>query len=117
MLIVSLLANLAYALVFARGMMFALTTSERRQADNCEVAVMMTASLLYVITFISLWVFEPWKLINNSPTSTMFVGFTILNAAYFFRRLEALTIGRERRKDERRGEDVSADRRMRRTPE
>lgn len=117
MLIVSLLTNLAYALVFARGALFAIVTTRRRQADNCEVAFMMTASLLYIICFICIWVFEPWKLMNNSPASTMFVGLTIFNAAYFFRRIEALTIGRERRRDERREEDLRADRRTRRPPE
>ena len=102
MLIVSLVASLACALVFARGASFAMITSDRRQADNCEVA------------FICLWVFESRKMTSNSPYSTMFVGSTIVHAAYFFRRIEALTIGRERRRDERREEDFRADRRTRR---
>lgn len=117
MLIVSLLANLAYAMVFARGAVFAIMTTDRRQADNCEVAFIMAGALVYIVTFICLWLFEPWKMTNNSPYSAMFVGSTIFHAAYFFRRLEALIIGRERRKSERRDEDVSADRRMRRPPE
>lgn len=117
MLLISLLANLAYAAVFARAALFALITNARRQADNCEVAFIMTGAFVYVVTFMGIWVFEPWKMTSNSPFSAMFVGSTIFHAAYFFRRLGALIVGRERRKSERRDEDLSADRRTRRPSE
>lgn len=117
MLIITLAAVMAYAAVIARCALFAIVTSTRRQADNCEVGYILAGALLYVITYICLWLFEPWKMIANSPFSAMFVGVTIFHAAYFFRRIEALTIGRERRKDERREEDSRADRRTRRPPE
>ncbi|NBB11806.1 hypothetical protein [Pseudomonas sp. SLFW] len=114
MLIISLLAFIAFGAVFARGVIFALKPGARRQADNAEVGFMLTGSFCYVIAYICLWVFEPWKLMSNSPWSTMFMGFTIFNAAYFYRRIEAMTIGRERRRRERRTEDHEGRRRDRR---
>lgn len=117
MLIISLLAFVAFGAVFVRGIIFALKPGNRRQADNAEVAFMLTGSFCYVVSFICLWVFEPWKVTNNSTWSTMFMGFTIFNAAYFYRRIEAMTVGRERRKKERRAEDGCADRRERRPDE
>ncbi|PVZ19939.1 MULTISPECIES: hypothetical protein [unclassified Pseudomonas] len=115
MAIVSILALIAFLAVFVNGIRFALMTTHRRQADNCEVGFIMAGALGYVMAFVSIWLCEPWKLTANSPASTMLVGFTIFNAAYFFRRIGALIDGRERRKTERRAEDESADRRVRRS--
>lgn len=102
MLIISLAAVLAYALVLIRCVIFALHPRERRQSDNAEVGYILLSSLLLLISYACLWVFEPWKLINNSTYSAMFVGFTIFNAAYFFRRIGALIAGRDRRRGVRR---------------
>lgn len=117
MLIVSTLALISFVLVFMHGAVFALQTSARRQADNCEVAFMMAVSLCYVMSFTCMWVYEPWKLTANTPPSAMFVGLTVFNAGYFFRRIGALIDGRERRRTERRAEDESGERRVRRPPE
>ncbi|WP_148485278.1 hypothetical protein [Pseudomonas massiliensis] len=117
MLIVSMLALISFVLVFIHGAVFALLPRPRRQADNCEVAFMMAVAFCYVVTFTFLWVYEPWKLTANTPPSAMFVGLTIFNAGYFFRRIGALIDGRERRRNQRRAEDESVDRRVRRPSE
>lgn len=118
MLIVSIAALLAYGLVMLRCALFALDAKPHRQADSAEVGYIVTGSILYVLAYLCLWLFEPWKLITNSPASVMFVMFTIFTAAYFYRRVGALIVGRERRTSERRIEDRDGeDRRVRRPPE
>lgn len=102
MLLISLAAVLAYTLVLIRCAIFAISPRERRQDDNAEVGYILLSSLLLLISYACLWVFEPWKLTNNSTYSAMFVGFTIFNAAYFFRRIGALIVGRDRRRCMRR---------------
>ncbi|WP_263264045.1 hypothetical protein [Pseudomonas sp. RIT-PI-S] len=104
MLLISLAALVAYLLVMLRCIAFAIDTTERRQADNAEVGYILGASLLFLTSYVCLWVFEPWKLTSNSTYSAMFVGFTIFNAAYFFRRVGALIVGRNRRRGPRRAE-------------
>jgi glucan phosphoethanolaminetransferase (alkaline phosphatase superfamily) len=117
MLIVSMLALISFILVFIHGLVFAVLPRPRRQADNCEVAFIMAESFCYVMAFICLWMYEPWKLTANTPPSAMLVGLTIFNAGYFFRRIGALIDGRERRRNQRRAEDDSVDRRVRRPSE
>jgi len=102
MLLISLGAVVAYLLVLIRCVVFALDPKDRRQSDNAEVGYILCSSLLLLISYACLWVFEPWKLTNNSTYSAMFVGFTIFNAAYFFRRVGALIIWRDRRRGVRR---------------
>jgi hypothetical protein len=102
MLIVSIVAMIACALVIARAAHFALVTTDRRQADNAEVGYLLMNSVLYVAAYVYLWLFEPQKLIANSPASIMFVMFTIVSLAYFFRRVGALIDGRNRRRGQRR---------------
>lgn len=102
MILISLGAFLAYLLVMIRCIAFAIDTTDRRQADNAEVGYILCSSLLFLTSYVCLWVFEPWKLTANSTYSAMFVGFTIFNAAYFFRRVGSLIVGRDRRKGVRR---------------
>jgi cbb3-type cytochrome oxidase subunit 3 len=102
MLIVSIAALVAFGLVMARAIFFACRTTDRRQADNAEVAYILMNSILYTAAYIVLWRWEPEKLINNSIPSVMFVMFTIVSAAYFYRRIGALIDGRNRRRTERR---------------
>jgi hypothetical protein len=102
MLIVSIVAMLACALVIARAAHFALTTNDQRQADNAEVGYLLMNSVLYTMAYAFLWCFEPQKLIVNSSASIMFVMFTIVSLAYFFRRIGALIDGRNRRRGQRR---------------
>ncbi|MBD1553615.1 hypothetical protein [Pseudomonas typographi] len=117
MLIVSILALISFLMVFIHGAVFAVQAGHHRQADSCEVAFIMAASFCYVMSFVCLWMYEPWKLTANTPASTIFVGFTIFNAGYFFRRIGALINGRERRKQFRRAEDDGTERRVRRPVE
>jgi NADH:ubiquinone oxidoreductase subunit 6 (subunit J) len=100
MLLISLGAFLAYMLVMLRCIAFAIDTTDRRQSDNAEVGYILFSTLLLLTSYVCLWVFEPWKLTSNSPYSAMFVGFTIFTAAYFFRRVGALIVGRDRRRTE-----------------
>lgn len=102
MILISLAAFMGYLLVTIRCLVFAIDTKDRRQSDNAEVGYILGASLLFLTSYVCLWVFEPWKLTNNSTYSAMFVGFTIFNAAYFFRRVGALIVGRDRRRGVRR---------------
>lgn len=106
MLIASIAALIAYAFVISRAALFALVTSDRRQADNAEVGYILMNAVLYEGAFACLWFLEPQKLITNSPASTMFVMFTIVSAAYFFRRIGALIDGRDRRRGERRDREA-----------
>jgi len=102
MLIVSIAALIAFSFVMGRGIRFALMTTARRQADNQEVAEILGGSILYAAAYAILWIWEPHKLIANSIPSIMFVMFTIVTAAYFYRRIGALIDGRDRRRQERR---------------
>lgn len=102
MLIASIGALIAYALVIGRAAIFAWVTTDRRQADNAEVGYIMMNAILYEAAFACLWYLEPHKLVSNTAPSIMFVMFTIVTAAYFFRRIGALVIGRNRRRDNRR---------------
>jgi len=104
MLIVSIAALIAFGFVMARGARFALKPGERRRADDHEVAEILIGSILYVAAYAIIWIWEPHKLINNSIPSIMFVMFTIVTAAYFYRRMGALIVGRNRRRQERRVE-------------
>ena len=102
MFIVSIAALVAFALVIGRSIRFAFITTDRRQADNAEVGYILMNSLLYTAAYVALWIWEPAKLINNSIPSIMFVMFTIVSAAYFYRRIGAMIDGRNRRRTERR---------------
>jgi cbb3-type cytochrome oxidase subunit 3 len=102
MLIVSIAALFAFAMVMGRSIIFAFRTNDRRQADNAEVAYILMNSILYTAAYAALWIWEPAKLINNSIPSIMFVMFTIVSASYFYRRIGALIDGRNRRRVERR---------------
>lgn len=106
MLIVSIAAMLAYGFVIARCAVFAIATTGQRQADNAEVGYLLMNAILYVSAYGLLWLLEPHKLIANSVPSIMFVMFTIVTAAYFYRRIGALIDGRNRRRTERRERDA-----------
>ncbi|UZJ58573.1 hypothetical protein OKW98_18525 [Pseudomonas sp. KU26590] len=105
MLIVSIAALIAFSMVIGRAILFSFRAKGCRQADSAEVAYILTNSLLYTAAYIALWIWEPAKLINNSIPSIMFVMFTIVSASYFYRRIGAMTDGRNRRRIERRGAD------------
>ncbi len=102
MLLISIAAVLAYGLVIARCVWFAANGNRFRQDDRTEVMFIVTASTLYVLAHMALWLMEPWKLINNSMASALVVGHTIFCGAYFFRRIGALVDGRDRRQLQRR---------------
>lgn len=98
MLLITIFAMLTYSLVVARCGWFVWQGGDYRQDDRAEVAHIVCASLLYLVTLVSLWVFEPWKLINNSIVGAMVLAHTIFCGSYFYRRIGALMDGRDRRK-------------------
>lgn len=102
MLMISIAAVVAYSLVIARCVWFASNGDRFRQDDRTEVMFIVTASTLYVLAHLYLWLAEPWKLVNNSMASALVVAHTIFCAAYFFRRIGALVDGRDRRQGQRR---------------
>lgn len=97
MLLISISAVVTYGLVIARCIWFAAMGNRFRQDDRTEVMFIVTASTLYVLAHLSLWLMEPWKLVNNSMASSLVVAHTIFCGAYFFRRIGALVDGRDRR--------------------
>ncbi|WP_288463979.1 hypothetical protein [uncultured Pseudomonas sp.] len=102
MLLIAIAAVFAYSLVIARCIWFAVNGNRFRQDDRTEVMFIVTASTLYVLAHLALWLMEPWKLANNSPASSLIVAHTIFCGAYFFRRIGALVDGRDRRQIQRR---------------
>lgn len=106
MLMISVAAFIAYGLVIARCVLFALCGNKFRQDDRTEVAFILSGCVIYMIGHIALWVYEPWKVINNSYGSAIVIGFTIFNASYYFHRIGALMDGRDRRVLHRRVREV-----------
>ena len=102
MLLISIAAVLAYGLVIGRCVWFASNGNRFRQDDRTEVMFIVTASTLYVLAHLYLWLTEPWKLVNNSMASSLVVAHTIFCGAYFSRRIGALVDGRDRRQAQRR---------------
>lgn len=97
MLLISIAAVLAYALVIARCIWFAANGDRFRQDDRTEVAFIIAASCLYMFGHIAVWAYEPWKFVTNSGGAAIIIGFTLFTAAYFWHRIGALMIGRDRR--------------------
>ncbi|RAU40178.1 hypothetical protein [Pseudomonas sp. RIT411] len=102
MLLIAITAVFAYSLVIARCIWFAANGNRFRQDDRTEVMFIVTASTLYVLAHLALWLMEPWKLASNSPASSLIVAHTIFCGGYFFRRIGALVDGRDRRQVQRR---------------
>lgn len=102
MLLISIAAVIAYALVLGRATWFCVVGTQYRQDDRTEVAFLMAASLIFMLGHVMLWFTEPWKLVNNSVARSIFAGFTVFKAAYYFRRVGALLDGRDHRHVERR---------------
>lgn len=106
MLMISVAAALAYGLVIGRCLLFAINGERFRQDDRAEAAFIFTGSLIYVFGHVAVWVYEPWKLINNTGGAAIIVGFTLFTAAYFWHRIGSLMIGRDRRVAHRRTRSV-----------
>lgn len=98
MLPISFVAMLIYSLVVSRCAWFSYHGGQYRQDDRAEVAFILTASALYLITLVALWTFEPWKVVNNSIVGAMVMAQTIFCGSYFYRRVGAMMDGRDRRR-------------------
>jgi len=107
MLIVSIIAFLAYALVVARCGLFLAVGGRFRQDDRTEVAFLLASTFVLMLGHLQLWYSEPWKLVNNSEGSALVVGHSVFIAGYIFHRVGSLMEGRDRRVRDRRRQRVT----------
>lgn len=102
MIMISVIAICAYSAVLFRCLAFTRSGHRQRRDDRAEVARMATSVVIILLSMISLWVVEPWKLESNSMVSSLFMAHTIFVSAYFYHRIDTMERGRDRREGDRR---------------
>lgn len=102
MLVISILAMLAYVAVIGRCLWFCRISHRQRSDDRAEVARMASIEMIMFLSMAALLVTEPWRLESNNLITSLFMGHTIVISAYFFHRIDSMIRGRERREAERR---------------
>lgn len=107
MLIVSIIAFIAYTLVVARCGLFLFVGGRFRQDDRTEVGFLLASTVLLMLGHLQLWFAEPWKMVNNSDGSALVVGHSVFIAAYIFHRVGSLMDGRDRRVRDRRRQQAT----------
>lgn len=111
MFILSMVAFAMCGLVLAKGVLFCAHGNQFREDDRAEVGMIMAGSFVFVIVHLSLWVLEPWKVTNNSLSSSGVMAFCVYTSGYFYHRLRSLMDGRDRRNRPRGKDRRQAERR------
>lgn len=102
MFILSMVAFVMCALVLTKGIWFCAHGNQFREDDRAEVGIILAGCVTFIVVHLSLWVLEPWKVTNNSLSSSGVMAFCVYTSGYFYHRLRCMMDGRERRRGERR---------------
>jgi hypothetical protein len=105
---VAIIALLVFTMAIGRMINWTRHNKRFRVDDRVEIAFQLVGCIMFFLTMIAAWIFEPWRFESNSLIGALLLAYPIYQGAYVYHRVDCMIKGRNRRGTERRQGDRAA---------
>ncbi|MBW5416126.1 MULTISPECIES: hypothetical protein [unclassified Pseudomonas] len=100
-----IIALLVFTLATGRMLNWIRHNKRFRVDDRLEVTCNLVGCVIFMLTMLAAWIFEPWRFESNSLIGSLLLAYPIYQGVYAYHRVDCMIRGRNRRGGERRQGD------------